>query len=500
MRKIFALIFCVLILLGISGCTETDNEDTETTTLPRTTRDLSADIDRVGSAERFAPPPTAASKALERIARAIEEYENNRSDLIELNLLAENLNVDISPFGIVISDGLILFRDSEMHYLFGFMNRYGEVVIPATYEMASNFREGLAFVAEHDNYSFKWGFINTQGELVIPFYYTSVSNFSEGLAAVAIACEDYGQRWGFIDAYGDVVIPFIYDSAREFVDGYAIVGRLDRQDEVNLWKSGVIDTSGNIVVPIEYNHIRCIGNGLFVFSILDIDEDGRLNFFETGIIDSHNNITLPLAVSNSHIIDSEIIIFGEETSDGWRQGIKKMSGEILTPAIYFDILSDSISNYGVVFVQRTNHDSIRSGMYALMNIDGEMLTDAVFFNLRGGAFFETDSRFSEELAAVQMLDDENETKNVYINTLGEIVITLGADTWRHEPFNNGIAEIMVMICDETVGVRRGLIDRAGDFVLPTIYNSVVHLGDGLIAVQKERDGTWSIYEKLSLCP
>ena len=506
MRKLLSLVFCVIILLGIGGCTETDDEYNDNIQPPRTTRDLRADIDRVGSAERFAPPPTMTPQALERIARAIEEYENNRSELIRLNRIAKSLDVDLSPFGIAISDGLIVFRDTETS-LNGFMNRYGKIVIPAIYQWAANFSEGLAFVMELDSYNNpRWGFINTQGELVIPFYYRSVSNFNEGLAAVAISCENFIQRWGFIDTYGDVVIPFIYDSAREFVDGYAVVGRRIRQDEVNLWKSGVIDTSGNIVVPIEYNHLRCIGNGFFVVSILDIDENGRVNLFETGVIDAQNNIIVPFDASNRNIIDTELIIFGEETSEGWRQGIKKMSGEIVTPAIHLNILSDSLSNYGVAFVQHFSmfvqiqpNALVQMNVYALMNINGEMLTDAVFFNLRGGEFFETDSIFSEGLAAVQMLDDENETKNVYINTLGEVVITLDLHIWRHNPFIDGVAEIRAMIC-ETVGLLGGLIDRVGDFVLPTIYHSILRLGDRLIAVQRERDGSWNIYEKISLCP
>ncbi len=43
----------------------------------------------------------------------------------------------------------------------------GKIVIPAQYDGADEFREGLAFVSKNE----KWGFINQQGEVVIPLQY-----------------------------------------------------------------------------------------------------------------------------------------------------------------------------------------------------------------------------------------------------------------------------------------------------------------------------------------
>ncbi|MBP3453451.1 MAG: WG repeat-containing protein [Clostridia bacterium] len=100
-------------------------------------------------------------------------------------------------------EGLALF--TARNGLCGFVNTKGEVAIPAQFETASSFSEGLAAVSRNGLY----GFINTQGELVIDYQWASASNFSEGLAYVK-SKED---RYGYIDTTGALVIPTVYSNA-----------------------------------------------------------------------------------------------------------------------------------------------------------------------------------------------------------------------------------------------------------------------------------------------
>ena len=90
----------------------------------------------------------------------------------------------------------------------------GHVVIPAKYDDASSFREGLAAVKINN----KYGFIDKTGTVVIPAKYEAVWSFSEGLAAVYIA-----GKWGYIDKTGTVVIPAKYDDWSFFKNGKAKV-------------------------------------------------------------------------------------------------------------------------------------------------------------------------------------------------------------------------------------------------------------------------------------
>ena len=88
------------------------------------------------------------------------------------------VNVNLGNGGIW---GLV---DGEWYYLnrWGFINRYGVEVIPATFRNVRSFSQGLAAVQCFDTRM--WGFINIAGELVVPFMYDDARSFSEGIAWV----------------------------------------------------------------------------------------------------------------------------------------------------------------------------------------------------------------------------------------------------------------------------------------------------------------------------
>jgi hypothetical protein len=80
----------------------------------------------------------------------------------------------------------------------------------------------------------RYGYIDQQGELVIPARFDYADAFSEGLAVIRLT-----DRFGYIDPRGHVVIEPAFDWADGFRDGLARV----RVQE--LW--GYIDTSGRFV-------------------------------------------------------------------------------------------------------------------------------------------------------------------------------------------------------------------------------------------------------------
>jgi hypothetical protein len=57
----------------------------------------------------------------------------------------------------------------------------------------------------------KWGFINTSGNFVIPAQFDDANSFSEGLAAVKV-----GDKWGYIDKTGQLKIKPQFDNALYF--------------------------------------------------------------------------------------------------------------------------------------------------------------------------------------------------------------------------------------------------------------------------------------------
>lgn len=128
----------------------------------------------------------------------------------------------------------------------GFIDQAGAVVIPAHFDAAGNFSEGLAAVGfDTDQTEFNctdcvprrvWGFVDAMGKLVVPARYRAASSFAGGLAAV----ENHEGKWGYIDAKGNLTIPFSFDSADNFNEGLAAAAIGN--------KFGYIDEKGRFVI------------------------------------------------------------------------------------------------------------------------------------------------------------------------------------------------------------------------------------------------------------
>lgn len=81
----------------------------------------------------------------------------------------------------------------------GFLNSKGDIAIPAIYDFASFFVDGIACVSIDDKYGkYKYGGINTDGILVIPCIYDNIFYFENGIALV-----EKDDQVGLIDKYGN---------------------------------------------------------------------------------------------------------------------------------------------------------------------------------------------------------------------------------------------------------------------------------------------------------
>lgn len=172
----------------------------------------------------------------------------------------------------------------------GYINGYGEVVIPPVYLSGADFSEGLAAVRTGG----KYGFIDPHGKWVIPANYDFASSFRFGLAAVytegkiqlldktgkcVLNNPDY-QHIQLISANRAIVtttknnyllIAIRSDKAlvktrlmriNEFRDGVAVVLRKSKKEYGNP-DYAVIDTNGRFVVPFGiYSDIRGFVDGV----------------------------------------------------------------------------------------------------------------------------------------------------------------------------------------------------------------------------------------------
>jgi len=143
-----------------------------------------------------------------------------------------------------IREGLALYQDEKSH-LWGYLDLNGKVVIPARFENAGLFYDGLAVVVEKE----KIGFIDHNGTLVIPYQFQSPyslfgncneTHFQDG-AVIVTDSEDYEL---VIDKAGNRLSPHRYDRLDEAFspNGLAFYQVRNGPEEGSL--QGFVDTNG----------------------------------------------------------------------------------------------------------------------------------------------------------------------------------------------------------------------------------------------------------------
>lgn len=244
---------------------------------------------------------------------------------------------------------LLVSFNSFSQRKYGFVNLKNEVVIPAQFDEAKNFKNGLAAVKIND----LWGFINTKGEIVIQPKYGAVLDFDGPIAKVSIAEIGYMQtgtytyinqkgedvpeanilgepvffnglkpvkaengKYGYKNNKGVMVIPAVYDDANEFNgSGWA-----------TCYKDGFmgcINASGKVVVPFTFRFIQT-GVGKYITA--------KTQSGECRIYNSDDGTFIKIAgVNDIYAFEkSGITTF----KSGQKFGFINTKGKILCPAIY----------------------------------------------------------------------------------------------------------------------------------------------------------------------
>jgi hypothetical protein len=129
----------------------------------------------------------------------------------------------------------------------GFIDGSGALVIPAMFDSAGSFHEGLARVEvgvvqtgrSFDHSDSTWGFIDETGAFVAEPVFDYAGDMHEGRASVRV-----DRRYGFIDATGELVLPAIWSGrVGEFSDGRASV-------DLGRDRLGYLDLDGQLVISL----------------------------------------------------------------------------------------------------------------------------------------------------------------------------------------------------------------------------------------------------------
>lgn len=173
---------------------------------------------------------------------------------------------------------------------YGFIDKMGNVIVPAKYDQVADFKEERAWVAyRNDEGRLKCGYIDLDGKEVVPIKYQvpfgegeTPTDFSEGLAALPLRTDEYDSPvYGYIDKMGNEVIPAKFSIAGEFKNGIALVdlenyidktgkvltgNELEFQDKIVIFsqdeKMGLKHLNGKVVVPCNYDVIQNFSDGM----------------------------------------------------------------------------------------------------------------------------------------------------------------------------------------------------------------------------------------------
>jgi hypothetical protein len=148
------------------------------------------------------------------------------------------------------SEGLV---PVEINGKSGFMDRTGKIVIEPQFEDAEDFSEGLAPVkvrgevttwcprepsGTRKGFTMKWGYIDKTGKMVIPAEFESADSFSEGLGAINQCDEGF-----FIDKTGKKIVLGNFSYVSPFAAGMSRINV--GVNEGRMW--GLIDKSGKMI-------------------------------------------------------------------------------------------------------------------------------------------------------------------------------------------------------------------------------------------------------------
>lgn len=139
---------------------------------------------------------------------------------------------------------------------YGYMNKFGKIIINPQFEDAKDFKDGFAII----KISGKYGFINKSGKISVNPIYEDLQNFSDGLARIKT-----DGKYGFIGKDGKTVIKPQFDYVESFSNSLA---------EIKIaGKIGLINNKGEIITNPRFDEISYFSEGLAKVKI-----DGKYGF------------------------------------------------------------------------------------------------------------------------------------------------------------------------------------------------------------------------------
>jgi hypothetical protein len=349
----------------------------------------------------------------------------------------------------------------------------------------------------------KWGYADRAGTLVIPASFDEAERFEDGLARVA-----RGEKWGVIDAAGREVVPLVWDMLKPFAEGFAPAcgdtgiptgvteGVGKDKKSVNVLACGFIDRLGRVAVPLRYTGVNWVARGV---AQVRIARPSRcLVEAEWGLVDTSGRELVPVGPCYVSPPSEDLIkvVYQETSLDLHAFGFHGLDGRVVIPMLPYDGSHERWSE-GLMGVRK-------GGRFGFIDHTGHAVIPLVY---------DSAYPFSEGLAAVRtggkwgFLDhagklaiaaewDEVESfwqglawvrrdKSAgFVDAHGKLVVPLAFDGWIDRSWRPQWSEGVRAM--KAIGGGWGLIDKSGRWVVPPEYDAAMTCSEGLCAMQKDK--------------
>lgn len=161
-------------------------------------------------------------------------------------------------------------------YLYGYLNRRGNEVIPLSYESASDFQDGKALVKLKEG---SYALIDLTGKVLNSYSYPFVDDYGEGMLAYRKSNDG---KWGYLDESGKILIEPQFMGTQPFVEEKAIVN-------VENNHYGLIDRQGKFIIKPNYNSLLNLEENRYALGKVQDPERPYL-FQKYAIADSNGHI------------------------------------------------------------------------------------------------------------------------------------------------------------------------------------------------------------------
>lgn len=277
-------------------------------------------------------------------------------------------------------------ENDELDYVWGYMDKYGNVIVEPKYEEVGDFSDGRAYVLGENGKNYGYGFIDVKGEEIIPCNYVNAFNFSEGLAAAGTFSENNNViEYKFIDKSGNIAIDKVFYRETyedmEFHNGFAPVTKLNEYNEkeniyINKYGEEVANfkkckisnfQNGFAVVEDRDNNDIKIINTKFE-TVIDFKESGydttdgsyimgngfltlRNNTHKWGVVDYNNKLIIPFDYDYMNKYSEGVFAVGKHESGNMEYGFVDLNENLIISNLnniadnFYNGVSFTLNNY-----------------------------------------------------------------------------------------------------------------------------------------------------------